>query len=176
MICLVGCACGIAGRTSHLPWMQAPAQCALHCTAHCRPAWWWQLMADGSSLDAGASAVCTRPHSAHLGDDDAHLQHFRASIRAAVSVDCRGGEGAVVACAYSRKPLGQTGDGHFSPVGGFHPGLVRLEVHRRCAAAPSCRNGRRAAAFPASWRMTTTMMTWLTMIMWWWWWWWWWWW
>jgi glutathione gamma-glutamylcysteinyltransferase len=24
--------------------------------------------------------------------------------------------------SYSRKVLGQTGDGHFSPVGGYHPG------------------------------------------------------
>lgn len=32
------------------------------------------------------------------------------------------GDGSAVIAAYSRKALKQTGDGHYSPIGGFHPG------------------------------------------------------
>lgn len=41
------------------------------------------------------------------------LQRFREDLRRAAR-----GAGAL-AMSYSRKTLGQTGDGHFSPIGGF---------------------------------------------------------
>jgi glutathione gamma-glutamylcysteinyltransferase len=46
---------------------------------------------------------------------DATLATFRADLRAAAS-----SPGLVLAAAYSRRTLGQTGDGHFSPVAAFH--------------------------------------------------------
>jgi glutathione gamma-glutamylcysteinyltransferase len=46
--------------------------------------------------------------------DAANLADFRAAITAAA-----GGEGVLVV-SYDRSALGQTGSGHFSPVGGYH--------------------------------------------------------
>jgi glutathione gamma-glutamylcysteinyltransferase len=46
------------------------------------------------------------------------LQAFRAALRAAAVAPGR----PVMAIAYSRRVLGQTGDGHFSPVAGYHAG------------------------------------------------------
>lgn len=59
----------------------------------------------------GARADLRRP-------DTAPLDAFRADLRAAVTSP----DGPVFAVAYSRRALGQTGDGHFSPVAGLHPG------------------------------------------------------
>jgi len=49
---------------------------------------------------------------------DATLATFRADLRAAASST----GGPVLAASYSRRALGQTGDGHFSPVAAFHEG------------------------------------------------------
>jgi glutathione gamma-glutamylcysteinyltransferase len=49
---------------------------------------------------------------------EATLDEFRADLRAASTSP----EGPVLAVSYSRRALGQTGDGHFSPVGGYHAG------------------------------------------------------
>ncbi|HKO46154.1 MAG TPA: phytochelatin synthase family protein [Polyangiaceae bacterium] len=46
--------------------------------------------------------------------DAQNLAAFRAAIASAA-----GGEGVLVAC-YDRSALGQTGSGHFSPIGGYH--------------------------------------------------------
>jgi glutathione gamma-glutamylcysteinyltransferase len=64
------------------------------CLARCNGAAVDAVRADGSSLDA-----------------------FRASVSAASTT-----EGRVVAIAYTRRVLGQTGDGHFSTLAGFHRG------------------------------------------------------
>ena len=37
-------------------------------------------------------------------------------------------DGAVLIANYSRRAVGQTGDGHFSPIGGFHTGTDRVLV------------------------------------------------
>ncbi len=59
----------------------------------------------------GARADTNRP-------DDTTLDAFRTDLlTAATSPD-----GPVLAVAYSRKALGQTGDGHFSPIAGVHAG------------------------------------------------------
>lgn len=47
--------------------------------------------------------------------EESTLEAFRASV---VGVCAR--MDAVVCVTYSRKPLGQAGDGHFSPIGGYH--------------------------------------------------------
>ncbi len=58
--------------------------------------------------------------------ESASLEAFRAAVREATS---KAGELHVVV-AYDRRALGQTGSGHFSPVGGLHEGrdLVLLLV------------------------------------------------
>ncbi len=57
----------------------------------------------------GASTVVRRPDTATLDD-------FREDLRLASTSS----SGPVLAVAYSRKSLGQTGDGHYSPVAGMH--------------------------------------------------------
>ena len=60
---------------------------------------------------------------------DSTIESFREAIRAAAS---SAGESHVVV-AYERKTLGQTGGGHFSPVGGLHPArdlVLLLDVAR----------------------------------------------
>ncbi|XP_033741779.1 glutathione gamma-glutamylcysteinyltransferase 3-like [Pecten maximus] len=49
-------------------------------------------------------------------DDSASLETFRDHVIRLSRQDDR-----FIALSYSRKTLGQTGDGHFSPVGGYHP-------------------------------------------------------
>lgn len=64
----------------------------------------WECLAkcQGLTIDARRAA-------------DGSVEHFRRSV-----VDACGSTSKVVCLSYSRKPLGQTGDGHFSPVGGYH--------------------------------------------------------
>jgi glutathione gamma-glutamylcysteinyltransferase len=49
--------------------------------------------------------------------DESSLEHFRNSIKEATSQ-----HGLILASSYSRQALGQTGQGHYSPIGGYHPG------------------------------------------------------
>ncbi|PAA70519.1 hypothetical protein BOX15_Mlig000949g5, partial [Macrostomum lignano] len=48
--------------------------------------------------------------------DAAGLAEFEAAVR-----DCSRTDGCILVASYSRRALGQTGDGHFAPIGGFHP-------------------------------------------------------
>ncbi len=57
----------------------------------------------------GASARTERP-------DRAGLEAFRQDVRAATAAP----RGPVLVAGYTRARLGQTGEGHFSPVGGYH--------------------------------------------------------
>ena len=41
-------------------------------------------------------------------------------FRQLVARECASAAGRILCVSYSRRPLGQTGDGHFSPVGGYH--------------------------------------------------------
>eukprot|EP01113_Clastostelium_recurvatum_P034902 TRINITY_DN4796_c0_g1_i3.p1 TRINITY_DN4796_c0_g1~~TRINITY_DN4796_c0_g1_i3.p1 ORF type:complete len:565 (+),score=89.98 TRINITY_DN4796_c0_g1_i3:25-1695(+) len=50
--------------------------------------------------------------------DESSLQHFRESIKQACSQ-----ESTICVASYSRAGLGQTGAGHYSPIGGYHQGL-----------------------------------------------------
>lgn len=51
----------------------------------------------------------------HRGEDST-FQAWRAALETATSGD------AVVVAAYDRAAVGQTGSGHFSPIGGYHAG------------------------------------------------------
>jgi glutathione gamma-glutamylcysteinyltransferase len=59
----------------------------------------------------GCNAALTRTGAGAAGSVD--------SFRRCVAEVCAGRD-AVLACSYSRKTLGQTGDGHFSPIGGYN--------------------------------------------------------
>lgn len=62
----------------------------------------------------GLSAKVTSPSLAATKiDEEQCIEAFRADLRAAAK-----GKG-FLALSFSRKALGQTGDGHFSPIGGF---------------------------------------------------------
>jgi glutathione gamma-glutamylcysteinyltransferase len=50
-------------------------------------------------------------------NDEVSIESFREIIVRYTKQD-----ESLIALSYSRKVLGQTGDGHFSPVGGYHPG------------------------------------------------------
>lgn len=47
----------------------------------------------------------------------ATIAQFREVVKSASKSDSQ-----VLVCSYSRRTLGQTGDGHFSPIGGYHSG------------------------------------------------------
>ncbi|MDO9016719.1 MAG: phytochelatin synthase family protein [Deltaproteobacteria bacterium] len=67
---------------------------------------------DQFSCLARCNGVSPSTHRA----SDSSVQAFRADLRAAAASS----EGPVLVISYSRAGLGQTGDGHFSPVAGFH--------------------------------------------------------
>ncbi|XP_002128372.2 glutathione gamma-glutamylcysteinyltransferase-like [Ciona intestinalis] len=50
-------------------------------------------------------------------DDHASIDEFREVVKQS----CRGSSMAVI-CSFGRRELGQSGSGHFSPIGGYHPG------------------------------------------------------
>lgn len=74
----------------------------------------------------GAAATVSRavPLDAPPDTYAAGLSAFRAALRAAV----RNRAGAFLVASYSRKSLGQTGDGHFSPLAGYHEGTDQVLV------------------------------------------------
>lgn len=51
-----------------------------------------------------------------------------AEFRAMVQSACSGGQSGHLVVSYSRKAFKQTGDGHFSPVGGYEPGEDRVLI------------------------------------------------
>ncbi|XP_069137684.1 glutathione gamma-glutamylcysteinyltransferase-like [Argopecten irradians] len=66
----------------------------------------FSCLAACNSLDAESTRV----------DDTATIETFRDRVARLSKQDDQ-----FIALSYSRKTLGQTGDGHFSPVGGYHP-------------------------------------------------------
>lgn len=62
-------------------------------------------------------AKCNGASVLSVRGDDCSLDAFRAAIMKATSQ-----ESLHLVASYSRKALGQTGQGHYSPVGGYHPG------------------------------------------------------
>lgn len=60
---------------------------------------------------------------------ESSLDEFRQDVQQTTSTV----QGVHIVAAYSRKVLGQTGDGHFSPIGGYHPqrdSVLLLDVAR----------------------------------------------
>ena len=79
-----------------------------------------EIRVSGLSLDeVECLARCSGAHAAlHRPDMEHGVERFRAHVVAAATQD----EPAVLIVNYSRRTLGQTGDGHFSPLGGYHAG------------------------------------------------------
>lgn len=80
---------------------------------------------DGLAL--GEVACLARCSGAAVSVEEAtpeRLEHFRAHLLES----CATVDGPVVVANYSRRALGQTGDGHFSPIGGFHAATDRVLV------------------------------------------------
>lgn len=84
----------------------------------------------GLTLDeVGCLARCNGAHARVRRATDAPVAELRAAIEAA----SRRPRGKVVVASYSRATLGQTGSGHFSPIGGLHAGrdlALLLDVAR----------------------------------------------
>lgn len=73
----------------------------------------------GVTLDELAClARCNGAAADVVRADAADASALRENIKRAASAH----SGQVLLAAYSRRALGQTGSGHFSPVGGYHPG------------------------------------------------------
>lgn len=71
----------------------------------------------------GCNASMTRP-----GDAPGTVADFRRCVEEVCS-----GRDSVLCCSYSRKILGQTGDGHFTPIGGYNKAkdlVLLLDVAR----------------------------------------------
>jgi len=93
--------------------------------------------ASGSSGVVGGSEGGDGEGSPSLSDEE---RAFREAVRSVCSGDnaacCGGSSGRVhrfLVVSYSRREFGQTGDGHFSPVGGYHAGsdsVLLLDVAR----------------------------------------------
>jgi glutathione gamma-glutamylcysteinyltransferase len=72
----------------------------------------------GLSLDE--VACLARCNGTDVGLHRARSEHDVESFRAHVIDSTTRDEGPVLVVNYSRRTLGQTGDGHFSPIGGYH--------------------------------------------------------
>lgn len=76
-----------------------------------------RVRAQGITLDEFAClARCNGAHAAVSRPDGHRLAEFRAAVAAAAGSTV---DPALIVC-YDRGALGQTGGGHFSPIGGFH--------------------------------------------------------
>ena len=91
-----------------------------------------EIRRSGVSLDevaclarcAGASVALHRPGAASPSGDGAGVQQFRAHVIESATRD----DAPVLIVNYSRRTLKQTGDGHFSPLGGYHAASDRVLV------------------------------------------------
>jgi glutathione gamma-glutamylcysteinyltransferase len=115
-----------------------------------------QVRERGVTLDQLAClARCNGAHARIDRADEASADALREAVRNAA----HRARGQVVVAGYSRKELGQTGDGHYSPIGGYHaardlalvldvarfkypPHWVPIETLHRAMRAPDPATGR----------------------------------
>jgi glutathione gamma-glutamylcysteinyltransferase len=80
---------------------------------------------EGVTLDEAAClARCSDASVAVQRPPESSVELFRRHVHAAASRE----DGPVVIVNYSRRLVGQTGSGHFSPVGGYHAATDRVLV------------------------------------------------
>lgn len=100
------------GRAWRGPWRWYGEE-LLDC---CRPL--EDVKSNGITLsELACLARCNGARAEVRRADGGTLDELRAHVREA----CTQPDGSHVVAAYSRKVLGQTGDGHYSPIGGYHP-------------------------------------------------------
>jgi glutathione gamma-glutamylcysteinyltransferase len=76
------------------------------------------LLQEGVTLDQAAClGSCSGVNVHMLRSGDFSLQDFHEAV-----AECTASGSEHLIVSYARKILKQTGDGHFSPVGGYHPG------------------------------------------------------
>jgi hypothetical protein len=94
---------------------------------------WPRILRHGTDIDeihALALAAGATSRLVHARGDDPLSAHgsaeapgaAEARFRAVISAACRRSSGVFLAMSFSRAALYQTGDGHFSPLGGYHAG------------------------------------------------------
>lgn len=84
-----------------------------------------EIEQSGLTLDEVAClASCSGATVRAYQPPHASIDKFREHVRAASTE----GEGPVLIVNYSRRSVGQTGDGHFSPIGGYHAASDRILV------------------------------------------------
>jgi len=76
-----------------------------------------QVLASLADCNGAAADVMYAPRASH---DSKEAKEFADLFRASVRETCSSGERQFLIASYSRGYLGQTGDGHFSPIGGYH--------------------------------------------------------
>jgi glutathione gamma-glutamylcysteinyltransferase len=80
---------------------------------------------EGVTLDEVAClARCSQASVAVLRPPESSIELFRRHVHDAATR----GEGPVVIANYSRRVVGQTGSGHFSPIAGYHAAADRVLV------------------------------------------------
>lgn len=80
---------------------------------------------EGVTLDEAAClARCSDASVAVLRPPESSIELFRRHVHEAATSD----DGPVVIANYSRRVVGQTGSGHFSPLGGYHAATDRVLV------------------------------------------------
>lgn len=88
------------------------------------------IKAQGSTLaHLAMMALCNSVKVEARHADQTSLEQFRQTVQRL----CQTAVGIHMIAGYSRERLGQTGDGHFSPVGGYHAGrdlVLILDVAR----------------------------------------------
>jgi len=82
----------------------------------------------------GADSVAQRaPDEATLGKGSGEVEAFAEAFRAAVRTTSKSQDRECIVICYSREALGQSGAGHFSPIGGYHEesdSILILDVAR----------------------------------------------
>jgi len=76
-----------------------------------------QVLASLADCNGAATEVMYAPSAIHNSKE---AKEFADFFRAIVRETCSRGERQFLIASYSRGFLGQTGDGHFSPIGGYH--------------------------------------------------------
>jgi glutathione gamma-glutamylcysteinyltransferase len=76
-----------------------------------------QVLASLADCNGAATDVMYAPRASH---DSEEAKEFADLFRASVQETCSSGKRQFLIASYSRGYLGQTGDGHFSPIGGYH--------------------------------------------------------
>ncbi|NJR43792.1 MAG: hypothetical protein HC767_15185 [Akkermansiaceae bacterium] len=90
-----------------------------------------RVVQDGLTLD---QVACLAKCNCSRAETHRHGSFTVEELREAVAAVTASGTEHIIA-TYSRRTLSQTGDGHFSPIGGYHPGRDLVLILDTGAAA-----------------------------------------